>query len=92
MKNRMIHQLMNDNILMMKAQIEGRRKALHEMERLFNLKSMDRESESSPYNDKTLELLSHLVKIKDDFIHQLLRENVSHHPPIYNLIQTLKDL
>ena len=92
MKNRMIHQLMNDNILMLKAQIDSRRKALHEMERLFNITSSEQGTTESPYTDKSLEMLSHMVKIKDDFIHQLLRENVSYHPPIYNLIQMLKDL
>jgi len=91
MKNQMIRQLLEDNIAMAQTKQNSRIRALKHLDDMLQLKQEDRDR-VNPYDVNSMDMFSDIFKVKERFIHQLLRENVQSHPQHYKLYELLKTL
>ena len=90
LKNTMIAQLLKDNIAMSEARLQSRKKALEEMEKLFD-NQMEATTHGS-FDQTTMSLFASMFQLKEDIIRRLMSENVSTHPSLYHLQQLLTEL
>lgn len=87
-KNTMLYQLLNDNILLLEAQIASKKKALHEMERLFNMAT----EAPPPYQDNSIQFMTNMISLKDELINQLLNDNTTRLPSVRNILKMLQQI
>ncbi|MEL7521419.1 MAG: hypothetical protein AAGJ80_07350, partial [Cyanobacteria bacterium J06553_1] len=77
MKNVMLTQLMQDNIELLETKIQSRKRALHAMEELFEVRA-----QTTPMNDDITLELSRIIHLKNKLIQQILQETATLHPHV----------
>ena len=85
MKNTMLMQLLSDNILLHEAQVAARKRALEDMEKIYN-----RSVQADPYNPNIAHYLNQILDLKEQFIERLISENEVNITPLNAIVERIR--